>query len=279
MTHTWLTIGLKQPRIPEFYTLTKIHKKTPVGRPIVSGSNGPTERIYSFVDSLLQPIAIKQESYIKDITDFINFIENTQIPDVILATLDVSSLHTNIPQEEGIDIVCHYYDDHYEQKLPIPTSDLRELMQLIIEENSFKFNDQHLVQTHGIAMGTKMAVAFSIIFVADLEKGLLAASLLKPFFWKRFIDDIFSLWNIPMEEVSIFVNFANSFHPIRSNLLLKYHPNELVFSTQRYSKDLAFQLSKFSIHKPTSSPLKLFSIHTSHPATRSILKRRSITSF
>ena len=27
MTHKWLTTDLKQPRIPEFYTLTKIHKK------------------------------------------------------------------------------------------------------------------------------------------------------------------------------------------------------------------------------------------------------------
>ena len=31
MTYKWLKIGLKQP---EFYTLTKIHKKTSVGRPI-----------------------------------------------------------------------------------------------------------------------------------------------------------------------------------------------------------------------------------------------------
>ena len=46
--------------------------------------------------------------------------------------------------------------------------------------------------TSFIAMETKMAVAFSIIFMADLEKGLLAASPLKPFVWKRFIDDIFS---------------------------------------------------------------------------------------
>ena len=60
MTHKCLTIGLKQPRIPEFYTLTKIHKKTPVGRPIVSGSSGPTDRISSFVDSLLQPTVIKK---------------------------------------------------------------------------------------------------------------------------------------------------------------------------------------------------------------------------
>ena len=43
-----------------------------------------------------------------------------------------------------------------------------------------------------------------------MEKRLLTASPLKPFVWKRFI---FSLWKIPMNEVSIFVNFANSFHP------------------------------------------------------------------
>ena len=89
MTHKWLSLGQNPPRIPEFYTLTKIHKTIPVGRPIVSGSGGPTERISSFVDSRLQPIAQKQESYIKDTTRFINFIENTPLPEAaILATLD-----------------------------------------------------------------------------------------------------------------------------------------------------------------------------------------------
>ena len=80
-------------------------------------------------------------------------------------------------------------------------------MWLILKENSLEFNEKHFVQTR------VMGVAFSVIFMADLEKRLLAASPLKPFVWKRFIIDIFSLWNIPMEEVSIFVNFANLFHP------------------------------------------------------------------
>ena len=86
-------------------------------------------------------------------------------------------------------------------------------MQPILEENCFKFNEKHFVQTHGIAMGAKMAVSFSVVFMADMEKRLLAASPLKSLVWKRFMDDIFSLWNIPLEEVSIFVNFANLFHP------------------------------------------------------------------
>ena len=96
------------------------------------------------MDSLLQPIAKTQESHIKDTTDFINFIERTPLPDsATLATLDVTSLYTNIPQNEGISVVCKYYEEFYQQKPPIPTQELRELMQLILNENSFQFNNKH----------------------------------------------------------------------------------------------------------------------------------------
>lgn len=45
MTKRWLSLTPNPPQIPQFYTLTKIHKPTPVGRPIMSGCKGPTERI------------------------------------------------------------------------------------------------------------------------------------------------------------------------------------------------------------------------------------------
>ena len=101
--------------------------------------------------------SLKNKSHIsnKDTTHFINFIENTPLPDgAVLATLDVSSLYTNIPQEEGIEVVCQYYQEHYQSKTPIPKQSLGDLMRLILKENSFKFNDKHYLQTHGIAMGT-----------------------------------------------------------------------------------------------------------------------------
>ena len=34
--------------------------------PIISGCDGPTERIPAFVDRLIQPTAQKQDSYLKD---------------------------------------------------------------------------------------------------------------------------------------------------------------------------------------------------------------------
>ena len=107
MTEKWQSLTPNPPRIPVFYTLKKTHKPNPVRRTIISGCDSPTERISSFADYLLQPIAKVQESYLKDTTDFLNFVEKMKVvKDTMLVSMDVTSLHTNIPQEEGINIVC-----------------------------------------------------------------------------------------------------------------------------------------------------------------------------
>ena len=122
MTKKWLSQTPNPPRIPEFYTLTKIHKPTITGRPIISGCDGPTEKISSFVDTLLQPISKSQESYLNDTTDFINFIERTSVnKQAFLVSMDVTSMYTNIPQEEGIETVCEAYDTFHNKSPPIPT--------------------------------------------------------------------------------------------------------------------------------------------------------------
>ena len=159
MTAKWLSLTPDPPRIPVFYILKKIHKPTPVGRPIISGCDGPTERISAFVDHLIQPIAQKQASYLKDTTDFLNFIEKTKLPkSTILVSMDVTSLYTNIPQEEGITTVCEAYEEFYEENPSITTRYLREMVSLILQENSFQFSGKDYLQTHGTAMGTKMVV-------------------------------------------------------------------------------------------------------------------------
>ena len=85
--------------------LTKIHKGTnpPPGRPIVSSTGCPTERLSQFADFFLQPNVTKSRSYIKDMTHFINILnELPALPSgSLLVTLDVSSLYTNIPQVQG----------------------------------------------------------------------------------------------------------------------------------------------------------------------------------
>ena len=104
MTRKWPSQTPNPPRIPEFYNLTKIHKPTIIGRPIISGCYGPIERISSY---LLQPISKTQKSYLKNTIDFINFIEKTKVKKrTFLVAMDITSLYTNIPQNEGIEVVC-----------------------------------------------------------------------------------------------------------------------------------------------------------------------------
>ena len=88
-------------------------------------------------------------------------------------------------------------------------------MRLILEENSFKFTERHYVQTPGIAMGSKIAVAFSVIFMVDQEERLPSASPFKPSVWKRFTDDVFNLWNIPSREVR---DLTPTLHPLHTLL-------------------------------------------------------------
>jgi len=43
---------------------------------------------------------------------------------------------------------------------------------------------------------------------------------LLPLEWKRYIDDLFSLWNVDKTEMEEFIVLANSHHPTQLNLWL-----------------------------------------------------------
>ena len=71
-------------------------------------------------------------------------------------------------------MVCRAYEIFYRNEPPIPTQLLKRALRLILQENSFQFNGKNYLQTQGTAMGTKMAVAFSNIFMNKVETETLA---------------------------------------------------------------------------------------------------------
>ena len=113
--------------------------------------------------------------------------------------MDVTSLYTNIPQDDGIQTVCNAYENFHNNNPPIPCHYLKQTLGLILKENSFEFKGENYLQTQGAAMGTKMAVAFANIFIAEIKTNLLNQSRIKPIAWKRYIDDVFSLWGTKRE--------------------------------------------------------------------------------
>ena len=59
-------------------------------------------------------------------------------------------------------------------------------------------------------MGTKMAVAFANLFMEQIETKLLNESRIKPKVWKRYIDDVFSLWDATRHDIDLFIEEANT---------------------------------------------------------------------
>ncbi len=169
-------------RTQELYFLTKIHKTPHAERLIVSGCNGPTENISAYMDHWLQPIAQSLPSYIKDSKEFINFIESTPLPkDCLLCTLDVTSLYTNIPTDDGIQAVqealCQTTSSNPSRP---PVDHLIQLLDLVLRNNVFRFHETFYLQLQGTAMGTKVAPSYANIFMGQLESKTLSESVPTP---------------------------------------------------------------------------------------------------
>ena len=67
---------------------------------------------------------------------FITFIEEKKLgKQTFLVSMDVLSLYTSIPQEEGITTVCKAYETFHNNNPPIPTNYIKEMLRLILKEN------------------------------------------------------------------------------------------------------------------------------------------------
>ena len=62
-------------------------------------------------------------------------------------------------------------------------------------------------------MGTRMAPSYANLFMGKFEQQAIDNSLLKPFIWWSFIDDIFMIWTHGEEHLKTFISFLNSIHP------------------------------------------------------------------
>ena len=109
----------------------------------------------------------------------------------------------------------------------MPTNYLKEMLRLILQENFFQFMGKDYLQRH--RNGKKMAVSFTDIFMAKIETEIINYFTKKLLVWKRYIDDVFSLWDTSKEEVNSFIEQANSYHPT-IKLTAEISDKEITFS-------------------------------------------------
>ena len=93
---------------------------------------------------------------------------------------------------QGID-ACRNLLDTLSNK-HIPTETLCDLLRMILTLNKFTFNQQHYLQIHGTAMGTKMVPSFANLFLGMFELNALTNARWQPHTWWKYIDDTFMIW-------------------------------------------------------------------------------------
>ena len=129
-------------------------------------------------------------------------------------------------------------ESFYKNNTPIPTHSLIGLLRLIL-------------QTHGTAIMTEVAVSFANIFMSAVETEILNKSKIIPLEWKRYIDDVFSLWDTKRKEIDQFILEANRHHPTikfmaeisdkETNFLL----DTTIFKGERFHEDSIFDINLY----------------------------------
>ena len=91
-----------------------------------------------------------------------------------------------------------------------------------------------------------MAVSFANIFMAKVETTLIQQSETKPKEWRRYIDDIFSLWGSDNKDVDQFIEQANKLHPRELTFL-----DTVVFKGERLKNESILYIKTH--YKPTET--------------------------
>ena len=163
----------------------------------------------------------------KDTFDFVNLISEEKLKSKnSMASFDVSSLFTNVPVKETINIILNRcFVDKGDKFHGLSSRQLRELLEICVQKCIFKFSGVYYEQIDGVSMGNPLGPLFANIFMAELEKQHMdEIKSLSVLFWIRYVDDIFVTLKSHSDANEI-QNYLNKIHPnIKfTTELEKYH--------------------------------------------------------
>ena len=203
------------PKPARLYGLPKIHKPTvdglPKYRPIISQIGSATYKIAKYLLPFLEPLT-SNEYTVKDTFHFVSMLDNKD-HHLIMASLDVDSLFTNIPLNETIDIVTNKIYENKRKVNGISKLDFKKLLTLATKGSVFYFNGNYYRQKDGVAMGSPLGPALANAFLCHHETRWLDECPLSfmPVFYARYVDDIFVLLR-SHEHVTRLATYLSSKH-------------------------------------------------------------------
>ena len=219
------------------------------------------------MDRFLNPLVKEAKSYIKDTNDFIQKID--ALPhlnkNTLIASLDVTSLYTCIPNNEGIKACEKFLRQSRSEWFKPSNSSLLKLLHMFLHMNNFQFNVKNFLQLGGVSMGTRTAPSFANLFMRHLEERLIEGHDLKPRVWYRFVDDIFLIWEHGEEKLHNWVKYLNNAHSTKK-FTLEYSKKEINFldTMVKKNKENKLYTDLYTKKTDTNSYLNYKSAHPPH---------------
>ena len=210
----------KDARLPEFYGLPKIHKADNPLRPVVAAFDSPLSGISILLERILNQLLRFVPAHIGNTLAATKSLNNAfpglKVPaDTIIVTMDVVALYPSIPIRDGIVAVMEKIKKHQADidLVGLTLNEIEQLLDFILHNNYFKFDNIVYRQREGVAMGNHLAPPFAILFMDKLEQKMLATAEKKPEFYDRYVDDCLMAWLHGEENLKEFIKHCNNQHP------------------------------------------------------------------
>ena len=172
------------------YGLPKVHKDNCPARPILSAIGTYNYNLAKLFVPLLKPLTTN----LYTVTDSFSFVkEISSFPNnsFYMASFDVTSLFTNVPLDEVIDICTNvmFADDNIVNYngCKFDHSNFKKLLSFAVKDNHFLFNGVLYDQIDVVAMGSPLGPTLANIFMCSLEQCYLSncPSQFKPLLYRR----------------------------------------------------------------------------------------------
>ena len=112
-----------------------------------------------------------------------------------MVSFDVTSLNTNIPIIDALNIIKDYVNNDYQftRKVAIPKDKFLDLVLLVLRTSWYTFNSQFYQQTDAVAMGSTACSTTAKMCIQAFEHIAITTALLNPKVWERFADRVYSI--------------------------------------------------------------------------------------
>ena len=167
-------------------------------RPIISSIGTYNYNLAKYLTNRLTPYIPKKYS-VNDTFTFVKEINELKHTNKFLTSFNVVSLYTNIPLNETIDLAVDVIIKN-EPNLNISRKELSQLFRFATAETHFLFEGKIYDQIDGVVMGSPLAPVLANLFMGYHENNWLNNYKgPAPIIYKRYVDDIFCLFNNELE--------------------------------------------------------------------------------